>query len=169
MSPALVPPSTAVVGRAALFFYRLGMTLMSCHHIDFVAFDLAAEGRHGLPLDDPVAKLGGHLLCVIGIAISLVADRFIGAIQPQEIAAEDPDPQRLVMAGEDRPGPVIEGFLTGRAVRALSLGLGPIVTLCGDRSGVAMGTSYAVGPAQLADGFQALQVVDEVLDVDHRP
>jgi hypothetical protein len=51
------------------FFYRLGMTLMSCHHIDFVAFDFAAEGLHGLPLDDPFAKLGGHRLCVIGIEI----------------------------------------------------------------------------------------------------
>jgi hypothetical protein len=98
-----------------------------------------------------------------------VADLFIREIQPHEIEAEDPDPQRLVMAGEDRPGHVIEVFLTGLAVRALSLGLGRIVTLFGDLRRVAMGTSYAFGPAQLADGFETLQVVDEVLDVDHRP
>ena len=40
---------------------------MSCHHIDFVTFDFAAEGLRGLPLDDPFTELSGHLLGVIGI------------------------------------------------------------------------------------------------------
>ena len=51
------------------FFHRLGMTLMSRHHIDFVTFDLTAEGLNGLPSDDPFAELGGHLLGVIGFEI----------------------------------------------------------------------------------------------------
>ena len=42
---------------------------MSCHHIDFVAFDFAAEGLDGLALDDPRAELGGHLLGIIGVKI----------------------------------------------------------------------------------------------------
>jgi len=63
------PPSTVAVGGASLFFHRLGMTLMSCHHIDFVAFDFAAEGRDRLALDDPFAELGGHLLGVVGVEI----------------------------------------------------------------------------------------------------
>jgi hypothetical protein len=33
---------------------------------------------------------------------------------------------------------------------------------------VAMGTGYTLGPAQLADRLEALMVVDQVLDVDHR-
>jgi hypothetical protein len=37
-----------------------------------------------------------------------VADLFIREIQPHEIEAEDPDSQRLVMAGEDGPGQVVE-------------------------------------------------------------
>ena len=57
------------LSRAIVFFHRLGMTLMSRHHIDFVTFDFAAEGLHGLPLDDPFAELSGHLLGVIGIEI----------------------------------------------------------------------------------------------------
>jgi hypothetical protein len=32
-----------------------------------------------------------------------------------------------------------------------------------------MGTGNALGPAQLADRLETLPVVDEVLDVDHRP
>ena len=54
---------------AALFFHRLGMTLMSCHRIDFVAFDLAAEDLDGLAFDDPFAELGGHHWGVVGVEI----------------------------------------------------------------------------------------------------
>src|SRR6266545_2745612 len=73
------------------------------------------------------------------------------------------------MAGEDRPGQVIEEFLTGLTPVALPLGLGRIVTLLGDLRGVTMGTGDALGPAQVADRLETLHVVDEVLDVDHRP
>jgi hypothetical protein len=45
------------------------MALMSCHHIDFVAFDLAAEDLLGLAFDDPFAELGDHLLGVVGVEI----------------------------------------------------------------------------------------------------
>ena len=98
-----------------------------------------------------------------------MADLFIREIQPHEIQAEDPDAQRLVMAGKDRPGQVVEVFPTGLAVVATSLRLGRIVTLFRDPRGVAMRTSYALRPAQLADRLKTLQVVDEVLNVDHRP
>src|ERR1035437_4102169 len=98
-----------------------------------------------------------------------MADLFIREIQPHEIEAEDPDPQRLVMASEDRPGQVVEEFLTGLALVALSLRLGRIVTLFRDPRRVAMGTGYTLRPTQLTDCLEALDVVDEVLDVDHRP
>ncbi len=73
------------------------------------------------------------------------------------------------MAGEDRPGQVIEEFLTGLAPVTLPLGLGRIVTLLGDPRGVTMRTGDALGPAQVADRLETLQVVDEVLDADHDP
>jgi len=80
------------------------MTLMSCYHIDFVEFDFAAESLDRLALDDPFAELGGHLLGVVGVDIELVADLFIREIQTHEIEAEDPDPQRLMVAGKDSTG-----------------------------------------------------------------
>ena len=52
-----------------VFFHRLGMPLMSCHHIDFVAFDFATEGLHGLAFEDPFAESGGHRLGVVGVEI----------------------------------------------------------------------------------------------------
>ena len=61
-----------------------------------------------------------------------MADLFIREIQPREIETENPDPQRLVMAGEDGPGQVVEVFLTGLALVALTLGLSRIVTLFGN-------------------------------------
>ena len=42
---------------------------MSCHHIGFIAFDIAAEDLDGLALDDPFAELGGHHLGVVGVEI----------------------------------------------------------------------------------------------------
>jgi hypothetical protein len=45
------------------------MTLMSRHHIDFVAFNLAAEDLDGLAFDDPFAELGRHHLRVVGVEI----------------------------------------------------------------------------------------------------
>ncbi len=73
------------------------------------------------------------------------------------------------MAGEDRPGQVVEVLPTVLAVIALSLRLRRIATLFRDPMGVTMGTSYALWPSQLADRLETLQVVDEVLDMDHRP
>jgi len=142
---------------------------MSRHYIDFVALDLAAEDLDGLAFDNPFAELGRHRLGVIRVEIQLIADLFIREIQPHEIEAEDPDPQRLVMAGEDGPGKVVEVLPACLATVAATLGLGRIVTLLGDLGGGAMRTSDTLGPPQLADGLEALQVIDEPLDVDHCP
>jgi len=73
------------------------------------------------------------------------------------------------MAGEDGPGQVVEVLLAGLATVATTFRLGRIVTLFGDLRGVAMGTGDALWPSQLADGLEAFQVIDELLDVDHCP
>lgn len=140
---------------------------MSCHHIDFVTFDLAAESLHGLALDDPFAELRGHDLGVVGIKIQPLSDLFIRKIQSHEVETENPDPQWLVMAGEDRSGQVVEESLTRETPVTLPFGLGRIVALPGDLSGVAMGTGDTLSLAQLSNRLKALAVVDEVPDGDH--
>src|SRR5271165_4060367 len=73
------------------------------------------------------------------------------------------------MAGKDRPGEVVEEFLTGLAPVALACGLGRVVTLFGDPSGAAVWAGYPLGPAQVANRLEAFHVVDQVPDVDHLP
>jgi len=45
---------------ASLFWDGLGMALMSGHHGDFVALDLALQNDRGAAIDDPLAKLPDH-------------------------------------------------------------------------------------------------------------
>src|SRR5271166_5245366 len=58
------------------FFYRLGMTLMSRHDIDFVAFDLSGQCRRRPAVDDPLTQLLDH--CPDDI---LVQVEFLGNLQ----------------------------------------------------------------------------------------
>ncbi len=97
---------------------------MSGHHRDFVAFDLASERDFGLPLDEAFAKLRCHFLNIVTVQIKFLGNLFIREIQSQEIQADDPDPPRLVVAGEERPSQVVEAFATGVAFGGFSTDLG---------------------------------------------
>jgi hypothetical protein len=52
-SSAYALPSVDGVARVALFFHGHWIALMSRHHIDFVALDLAFEHHGGTAIDDP--------------------------------------------------------------------------------------------------------------------
>src|SRR3954470_3358824 len=56
------------------FSHGLRMALVPGHHVDLVAFDLAAELDLGLPLDDAFAELRGHDLGIIGVDPQLLGD-----------------------------------------------------------------------------------------------
>ena len=47
---------------------------MSCHHIDFVAFDLAFQNNGGTAIDNPLAKLLDHRLDVVAIHVEFLGD-----------------------------------------------------------------------------------------------
>jgi hypothetical protein len=141
---------------------------MSCHHIDFVAFDLSGECHLRPALDDPFPELRCHDLDVVGIQIEFLSDLFIGQVQPHEVQAEDPEPQWLMMTGKDRPGEVVELPLAALAVIALPRRLGLVATLFSDLGRGAVGAGHAVGPTEVPDGLEALGVVDEVMDVEHQ-
>src|SRR4051794_40825762 len=72
------------------------------------------------------------------------------------------------MAGEDGPTQVIEPLAASPAEIALPHGLGVVVPVLGDHGGAALGARHAVGPAHGPDSLEALGVVDQGLDVDHR-
>ena len=92
---------------------------MPGHDVHLVALDLAVELDLGLAHDDPLAELRGHDLGVVGVDTQLLGDLLVGEVQPHEVQAQHPDPQRLVMPGEDRPGQVVEPRPAG--VAAISL------------------------------------------------
>jgi hypothetical protein len=50
------------------------MALMSCHNIDFVAFDLTGKRRRRPPIDDPLAKLLDHRPDVVLVQIEFLGD-----------------------------------------------------------------------------------------------
>jgi hypothetical protein len=141
---------------------------MSGHHIDFVALDRAPQHDRGAPLDDPLAESAHHRPGIILVDVQLLGDLQSRQVQTHEVQATDPSPQRLVMAGEDGVGEVIEALAAALAFVALAMGFGVIPAVLEDRTRGASGTGHAVGPAQRPDGLVALGVVEEVLDVHHR-
>ena len=66
------------------FFYRLGMALMSCYHIDFVALNLPFQDDRRTTLDDPLAELPDHRPGVI-----LVDVEFLGDLQSREVQTHE--------------------------------------------------------------------------------
>ena len=140
---------------------------MPGHDVDFVAFDLACEDNRGLALDDALPQPRAHPLGVIGVEVQLAGDLLVGEVQPQEIQAQDPDAQGLMVAGEDGPGQVIEPPGAGPTVIAPPSGLGLITALLRDPVGVTAGAVDPLGPPQVADDLEAARVIDQGLNVEH--
>ena len=152
----------------SLFLWnRFGMSLMSGDDVDLVAFDRAGENDLGLVLDDALPQLRAHPLGVVGIEIQLAGDLLVGEIQPEEIQAQDPDPQGLMMASEDGLGQVVEPARTAAAEIALPSRLSFVMTLLKNLGGMAMEAADPLRPPQVADDLEAACVVDQGLNVEH--
>ena len=70
---------------------------MTSHHVDLVAFHLPRQDRFGLTGDDPFPELFSHPLYIVRIQAQLVGELRVRQIQPHEIQAQNPNPQRLMM------------------------------------------------------------------------
>jgi hypothetical protein len=71
-----------------------------------------------------------------------------------------------MMAGQDRPGQVIEAAAAAFATVALAVGLFVIVAIADHRMARTARTMDAVGPTMLTDQIEALAVIDERGEVD---
>ena len=71
-----------------------------------------------------------------------------------------------MMAGQDRPGQVIEAAAAAFATVALAVPLFLIVAITGHRIARTARTADSIGPALLTDQIVALLVVDERGEVD---
>ena len=134
---------------------------MPCHHVDFIAFDLARQDHDRLLRHDPFTQLSRHVMNAVFIQIQFPGDLPIGQIQAPEIPAQQPDSQRLMMAREKGVGEVIEVAPATSAMVTLTTVPGLMQTPPSHLRRVAMRTGHAVGPAQLSDHFKALLIVDQ--------
>ena len=66
---------------------------------------------------------------VVFIQTQFPGDLEIGEVQSHEIQAQDPDPQRLMMAGQDCPGQVIEATAAAFATVSLAVALFVIMAI----------------------------------------
>src|SRR3954447_24012222 len=103
-----------------LFFDRLGMALMSCHHIDFVALVLPLQHDRSAAVDDPLSELLDHGPGIILVDVEFLGDLQSREVQAHEIEAGDPGPQGQVMAGEDGVGQVVKSLAAGPTLIALA-------------------------------------------------
>jgi hypothetical protein len=103
---------------------------------------------------------------VVFIQAEFPGDLKIGEVQSHEIQAQYPDPERLVMACQDRPGQIIEATAAAIATVALAVRLFLIMTVTDHRMARTARTANAIGPTMLTDQIEALAVIDERGEVD---
>ena len=145
------------------------MTLMSRHHIDFVAFDFSRKRRRRLFGNDALTQLPGHLLNIVFVQVQFLSNLLIRQIQPHEIQTQNPRPQRLMMTREICPGQIVKPFATGLALITLPLRLRVVVSLLGDVPTATIRTRHPARPPKFANRLKALGVVDQILNVEHHP
>ena len=139
---------------------------MPGHHVDLVDLDHALELHRGGVGDKALPQARGHRLDVIRIQIQFSGDLKIGEVEPHEIQAQYPNPKRLMMAGQDRPGQVIEATAAAFATVALALPLGLVMTITDHRMARTTGTANAIGPTMLTDQLVAPPIINERGEVD---
>ena len=73
-----------------------------------------------------------------------------------------------MMPRQYRLGQIVKRAMATFATIVLPRRLGGIATLLGDRRRATMGATDPVEPPQLANGFVALDIVQQILKVNHR-
>jgi hypothetical protein len=143
------------------------MAFMASDDIEFVALNLTAQLWLPFAGNDASTQLHGHLVDFTRRKVELLCDLFLGEIQPHQIEAEHPDPQRSVVSGENRPGQIIEIPAALTAVIPLTGALSVIAPAFLYVPGLTVRTLHPVGPAHLADGLITLVIINQLLQADH--
>src|SRR5215203_272935 len=149
-----------------LFRHRYRLTFMARRDVDLVAFHHALQHLSRACRQDPGAQLFGHGLYVTDVEIEFPGDLLVRQVQAHEVEAQNPEPQRLMMAGENGIGEVIEAHLTGRAPVALPAPLPLVMAMSRHLGAPALRAPHALGPAQMPNRLKAPGIVDQALDVD---
>src|SRR3954469_5233283 len=111
------------------------MIASSYNYVDLVDLDLAPEPHRWKPGDQAGAELLGHELHVRLAQAQLLGDLPVREVEAHEVQAQNPDPQRLVVPGQDGAGQVVEAGAAGGAAVALPVRLGVVPGLGGGPGG----------------------------------
>ena len=141
---------------------------MTGDDIDLITLNGSLKDWGGLAIDDPFPELGGHALNVVLVQVEFSGDLRVRPVQPHEIETPDPGAQGEVMTFPDRPRQVVKAPPAGLVAVPLAMFLGRVATELDDVLSLTMRAENTLGPAHLPNGFEALGVVDEVLDL-HQP
>ena len=142
---------------------------MSCHHIDFIALDIARQHHGRLLRHDPFTPLSRPVVDTVFIQVQLPSNLSIRQVQPQEIQTQQPHSQRLMRARKNGVGEVIEVVFATPAGVTLPAGLSLIQSPFGHLWRVTMRTSHPFGPAPFSHRFKALLIVDQRLERQFHP
>ena len=162
LAPA--PPSAGGREGPGRVWDRLGMPLLSRHHRDFGTRHLPHACDVRRVWDDACAPRRGHALDLVGRPLECLGAWFMRPLQSPDVAAEHPDPPRLVMTSQEGPGQVVARRLIRLALLPRSCRWGRVATLCGEVGRAAVGPDHTSCPAARPAGVETLRVSHEMLD-----
>ena len=96
---------------------------------------------------DPFTQLCRHLLHITAIERQCVGNVLVRQVEAHEIEAQDPDFQRLMMAGKDGVGQIIKACVTVTTLIALTYRFRVIKPTLDDLCGLTRGAGDTVWPA----------------------
>src|SRR5215218_10785969 len=164
--PDPVCPSACGAAPIAPFGHGRGLALVPGHPVDLIDLHLAFQPRVRGPGHQAAAQMLRHGLSVGRAQLQLQGDLPVGEVQPHEVEAQHPHPQRLMVSGQRRAGEVVEAPSTRLAPIALPMRLGVVAPVADHRIAAAAGTAYTLAPAVLAHQREALGVVQQGREID---
>ncbi len=164
-----VPLSDDDGGLFALFLHCCGMAFVAGDNVDLITFDLAFQNDRLLAIRDALAEFRGHLLSLRLRQIQLRGDLLVRQVQAQQIRAQHPNPQRLMMSREDGAGKIIETTITITATISLATNFGRVVAILDDLTACAMRAANTLRPSQLTHHFIAFRIVDQPPNSNSHP
>ncbi len=139
---------------------------MTGDDIDFVGFDHAVQNNLGDTGNETFAQMRRHALHIILVQAQLPGNLAVGQVQAHEIKTQNPDPKRLVMSCQNRPGQVVEPCASRLAQVALPMVLSIVVAMTDHGRPGTGRTTDAIRPSMLPNQLVTLGVVDQSGNID---
>src|SRR4051812_32080198 len=152
--------------RTAPFGYSRRLALVAGHHVNLIDLHLTLQPGCWDFGHEATAQLFRHRLHVGRAQPQLQGDLPVREVQPHEVEAQHPPPQRLMVSGQHCAGEVVEAPGAGLTAIALPSALRVVTPVPDNREAVTPRTTYAIGPAMLAHQGEALGVVQKSREVD---